>query len=38
MPTAEILEKQSHLRPEKLGETDTQWYLKVSFLQLFDWG
>lgn len=30
MPTAEILEKQSHHRPEKLGETDTHWYQKVS--------
>ena len=29
MPTAEILEKQSHNRPEKLNDTDTHWYLKV---------
>ncbi|XP_056023048.1 leucine-rich repeat-containing protein 9-like isoform X3 [Ostrea edulis] len=34
MPTAEILEKQSHHRPEKLGETDTHWYQKVTSLFL----
>nr|XP_022332452.1 leucine-rich repeat-containing protein 9-like isoform X4 [Crassostrea virginica] len=34
MPTAEILEKQSHNRPEKLNDTDTHWYLKVTSLFL----
>ncbi|XP_062619612.1 leucine-rich repeat-containing protein 9-like isoform X3 [Saccostrea cucullata] len=34
MPTAEILEKQSHHRPEKISETDTLWYQKVTSLYL----
>lgn len=34
MPTAEILEKQSHHRPEKISDSDTHWYLKVTSLFL----